>query len=415
MALVAKVYNPTYTTLLSTLTLAEDVGCQPALDEPGSGGLTLPLTAPDHAAALAAQQAACDFRNIVRFEDDGTPVHAVVIRSKTVKRVQPGEEVAQGIDVDGPGTLSLWSKAVLYPENALTEYPHTDVRSFNFSSRLLSTASWTAAVQGEQGTGDPGGPREGFPANMPPEAETAWWIWSQANDVNGSVPPGDAYFRGTYTSVGQFVRIFVTADNSHEFYLDNHLVEVDSLAIAGGVGWAGLKTVDRWLSPGTHLFAFKANNAPGTDPNPAGVIMAVVELVDKGSALGSTLFTTNALSFVALGYPASPPGFTPGHQARIFLEEAQARGALTGWTLGCTDTLDSAGAAWAVAPESAYQVGLDGLAFLQQLAEAYCDIAVDPSSLRLDMWNKGTKGGGASGITLTPGVNVGSMINQGRG
>lgn len=414
MALVAKVYNSTYSVLVETLTLAQDVGCQPALDEPGAGGLTLPLTAPDYAATLAAQQAACSFRNIIRFEDGGTAVHAIVIRSKTVKRVQAGEEAAQEIDVDGPGTLSLWSKAVLYPELGVADFPFTDVRSFNFASTLLDDSAWTAAVEDEQGTGDPGGPREGFPANMPAEAETAWWIWSQANDINGSVPAGNAYFRGTYTSTGEYVRIFVTADNSHEFYLDNHLVEVDSLAIAGGVGWAGLKTIDRWLSPGDHLFAFKANNAPGVDPNPAGVIMAVVELVDKGSALGSTLFTTNALSFVALGYPASPPGFTPGHQARIFLEEAQARGALAGWTLGCTDTLDSDGVAWASAPESAYQVGLDGLSFLQQLAEAYCDIAVDASSLRLDMWNKGTKGG-ASGVTLTPGVNVGSMINQGTG
>lgn len=413
MALVAKVYNPDYTALLRTITLAADLGCLPMLNEPGSGGLTLPLTAPAHAATLVLEQGDCDFGNIVRFEDGGTPVHAIVIRSKRVTRVAPGEEVDQDVDIEGPGTLSLWSKAVWYPEIGVGNFAYTDSRTFNFASTYLddSGAPWGAAVEIEQGTGDPGGPREGYPKNLPSVVEPAWWIWSEANDINGSVPAGDAYFRKTATMAGGLARIFITADNSHELWIDGGLVEVDLVSTAGGVGWAGLKSIDRYFTPGDHLFAIKGTNVAGTDPNPAGPIMGVVELTDTGTELGSLLVQTDS-TWRALGYPASPPGFTPGEQVRIFMEEAQARGALDGWTLGFTDTLDSDGNAW-TAIESTYPIGLDGLSFLRKLAEKDVDVRARPDALVLDMWVKNT--GPASGVTLTPGTNVGRMVNKGQG
>lgn len=413
MALVAKVYDVSYNVMLRELTLAADLGCLPMLNQPGSGGLTLPLTAPDYVAELALQQAYCSYGNLVRFELDGEPVHTIVIGSKRVERVAQGEEAAQGIDVMGPGTLALWQKAVWYPEIGAGHFPYTDARTFNFASTYYedSAAPWGAAVEIEQGTGDPG-PRFGYPKNLPAAAEDAWWIWSQANNGAGSVPAGNAYFRHwEFGMAGGLARIFITADNSHELWIDGGLVEVDLATVAGGVGWAGLKSIDRYFEPGDHLFAIKATNLPGVDPNPAGPIMAVIELLDTGTVLGALLVRTDA-TWRALGYPMSAPGFTPGEQVRIFMEEAQNRGELPGWTLGFDDVEDSDGNAWE-AIESTYPIGLDGLSFLSKLAETAVDVMAAPDALRLDMWVKGTKGG-PSGYVLTPGVNLGRMTNQGR-
>lgn len=415
MSLVAKVYDRTYQNLLATLTLADDIGCQPPLRGTGAGGLTLPLTATDPAdvAALASQQGAVAFRHIVRFEDDGVPVFAMVIRDREVNRVDSGEEAMAGTDVDGPGILSLWSKAVWFPEGGIGTYSSfAEERNLNFASPYYDDTWWGNAVQDEQGTGDVGGPRAGYPKNLPAEAETAWWIWSQAKNGAGSMPAGDAYFRKRYTSPGELVRIFVTADNSHELYLDGERINVDSVYAAGGIGWAGLKSIDRYLTPGQHLFAFKGTNVAGVDPNPAAVFLAVVRLVDTGTVLGTTVLVTDN-TWKALGYPATVPGLTIGHQIRIFKEEAQNRGALAGWALSFTDDEDSDGNVWAEAASS-YRIGLDGLSFLAQLSEAYADISPSWDSLTLNAWVKGTKGG-PSGLTLTPGVNVARMVNQANG
>lgn len=354
----------------------------------------------------------CDFGDIVRYTVNGGAAFAGVIEQKTIHRIRQGEERDQYTELKGRGTMALFDRMVVYPEGSLSLGRWTDSRLFNFSSSYFDDSSWGFAVEIEQGTGDPGGPRAGFPKGLPAEAETAWWIWSQANNMAGSVPAGDAYFRKTYTSPGEFVRIFITADNNHDFYLDNQLVESDSVTMTGGVGWAGIKTIDRFLTPGDHLFAVKASNVAGVDPNPSGFIMAAIQLTGSGSELGSAVLITDD-SWKALGYPASPPGFTPGRVLEILRAEAVARGVSLP-TFGFDATEDTAGVPWSISPDISLPYGLKGVAALMQLAESYVDLTMDPGSLTLNAWGKGSKGGPTSAV-FAYGENVIELENVASG
>lgn len=410
MALVLKVYDRTYVTLLRTLTLTEDESCQPVLSEAGAGGFTLPLTAPDHAVTLAAEQAACAYRNIVRFEDGGTPIFSIVVRAKTVVRVAPGEEAEQGIDYDGPGTMALWAKAVWYPELGVEldgvglPIPY-DTRHLTFVSTLFDDSGWATVTAADLSTVE-----QDAPANWPAAAAAAKKIRPGGSPVVDTDPEvfGVRYEFVT-TGGDKMYRLIYTGDDGAEIW-------IDGVRVAGQVQprmWQRTQEVDVRLRDGTHLIAIQGTNIDFPGINLSWVIAAMFELADGGTTLGALLWTTDA-TWVGAQFGDSPPGFTPGAQARIFLEEAQVRGALEGWSLSCTDTHDSDGIAWGAAPASSYQIGLDGLSFLEQLGEAFADVMADPSALILDLWNLGTLGG-PSGVTLTPGTNVGAMINQGTG
>lgn len=410
MALVAKVYDRTYTTLLQTLTLAEGLGCQPVLRGPGVGGFTLPLTAPDHAATLALEQAACTYGRIVRFEDGGTPVFAMVIRSKTVNRVDPREEAGQGIDVDGPGTLAMWQRAVWYPEAGIEAdgvglpIPY-DTRHLTFAAAIFDDSGWDFVEEAAISTVE-----QGAPTHFP--------------DVSaGKIRPGGSPVvdadpevfgaRRQFTTTGgdKMYRWVFTADDGVAVYFD----AVKVFDATRPRMWQETQQVDVRLRDGAHLLALQGTNIDFPGTNLSWVLGTLYELVQgaDGLELGAIVVNTRD-DWVGAQFGDTPPGFTPGAQIRIFLEEAQARGALDGWTLNFDDDMDSDGVEWPVAPASSYQIGLDGLSFLAKLSEAYADIQADPASLALNAWVFGTKGG-PSGVTLTPGVNVGRMTNEGSG
>jgi hypothetical protein len=411
MALVAKVYDRTYTTLVRTLTLAEGIACRPLLSAAGVGGLTLPLTAPDHAATLALEQSACAFRNIVRFEDGGSPVFAMVIRSKSVTRVDPGEEAQQGIDVDGVGTLALWSKAVWYPEIGVESdgvglpIPY-DTRHLTFAAADFDDSGWAAVTAVDISTAEQGAPTD--------------WPDSTAKKIRpGGSPTVDRDpevfgVRSTFTTSGGdlMLRLFYTADDGLAVWIDGVLVVSQTRPRL----WQGTQYIDVRLRDGTHTWAIQGTNIDFPGLNYSWVLASLWTLSQgiDGIELGSLVANTNSGDWVGAQFGDTPPGFTPGAQIRIFMEEAQARGALEGWTLGFTDDVDSDGAAWPVAPASSYQVGLDGLSFLEQLGEGYADIQADYSALVLDAWVFGTKGG-PSGITATPGTNVARLVNEATG
>lgn len=396
------VYNPMMTLLLGVVTKTKDRAFRRHFRDIGVGSFTVRNNNPAIAAGWL------DYGNVIQFRTTGdVPIAAWIIEDVKKQTVAGGEEAEQVSEYSGRGNRARWADMTVYPERRA--WATHDVRILGWQSHFFSDASWGFAVQTEQGTGDVGGPREGFPIGLPVEAETAWWIQSQANDVNGSVPAGDQYFRGVYNSPGEYVEIVITADNSHALYLDGELLHVDSVLQAGGVGWAGIKVVRKYLGTGLHLFAVKITNVAGVDPNPSGFIMSVIRLLNAGSERGPVVFESTS-AWKALGYPASPPGFTVGHALRVLTNEYSDRGGPV-LSLGFTDALDSGGNPWAVAPDITIPIGIDGVALLKQIAEVYADIVMDQATLRLDAWNKGAKGG-PTGITYTPGVNVDAMLHE---
>lgn len=410
MALVVKVYDPTYTSLLRTLTLTEDIGCHPSMRGPGSGVFALPLTAPDYAATLALEHAACVHRNIARIEDGGSAVYAGVIRKRTVVRAAPPEEAEHGIEIDTVGTRALWQRAVWYPEGGVLvdgiglPLPY-DTRHLTFVAADFDDSGWSTVTAVDISTAEQDSPTD--------------WPDASAKKIRpGGSPTVDRDpevfgVRTTFTTSGgdRMYRIFYTADDGLEMFIDGVRVVSEVRPRL----WQKTQHIDVRLRDGTHTWAIQGTNIDFPGLNYSWVVASLWTLVQ--GALGieiDTLVKNTDATWLGAQFGSTPPGFSPGAQARIFLEEAQARGALDGWTLGCTDDDDSNGNAWASEPASSYQIGLDGLSFLAKLEEAYCDVWARPDALVLDLFNKGTIDG-ASGVTLAPGTNVGLFVNEADG
>lgn len=401
--ITARAFAATFEGAGTDLDGAWDLVCTDDLSKPG--GFSLNLQNDD------ADLDLCDFGAVVQFSDDGVPVFAGIVTERVVHSVAPDEEHGQFTEITGPGTMGLNDSWVVYPERPLAETLTNSRRLFNVSSFYFDDSGWDPAVEIEQGLGDPGGPREGFPLGLPTEALSAWWISSEALDGNGSVPAGDQYYRSPTIDVvgGRLVRHFITADNSHEFYIDNELIHVDSVSVAGGVGWAGVKTVDRYLANGQHLYAVKVTNVAGADPNPSGFIFAAIEVTNSGSALSPTPLLVSDDSWKALGYPAAPPGFTLGAVLRILTENAAVRGVIVP-ALGFTDDDDSDGNPWPTTPDITVGIGDGGLAVLAQLAEAYVDLSMRPDTFTLDAWPKGAMGAPSDAV-YTAATNIASLTH----
>jgi hypothetical protein len=72
------------------------------------------------------------------------------------------------------------------------------------------------------------------------------------------------------------------------------------------------------------------------------------------------------------------------------LTEAQARGALTGWTLSCTNTTDSAGQPWGDTDPFVFRVGQTYLECLRQMADSSIEFRARNVGKVLDVYRKDT-------------------------
>lgn len=345
-----------------------------------------------------ADMAACVLGNIVRFELAGAPVFAMVVERHDVAAIAAGEEADEATIVSGRGTMALWQQMVVYPEVALTTEPFWDNRRFDFTSALLSDAAWPAAIVTPtevDGAGDC--IISCHPPNWPDP--TAEHIWDRLAGSAVSVPVGTVFFRKSFSvAVDTPVELRAAADDAYEVYVDGVPI------VADGPVYLGQSKSSRFrLSAGTHLIAVRATNANALK---ASMVLTVMTIGADGNP--GTVVVNSGADWKCLGYPASPPGFTPGYIIRRLLTEAQARGVLTGMMTSFTDSADSAGALWPTTADVAFRVGLDGLAMLAQLAETYIETEMSPTSLTLHAWVRGTKGA-ASAVALARGVNLMSL------
>lgn len=401
-AIEFRVFDRTTGTQLSTLPDADGRGWQDVLNETGSGKITLGLA--DSQLTHLAEG------NIVRCYLDGTAVFAWVVGPMDQTTVAAGEESEEERTVNGRGTLGVWAEAIVYPEissasvdfPALTDRKPSDTRRFDWSSTLFDASGWANAVEVPAPASLAGVLPSGWPGT------DALWIWDALPDGSNNNPTGDVYFRSGFNlAAATTMTFYMTADDGFEFYLDGELVLAE---LRTPYLQLQTRSVTVTLVAGDHVIAARAVNGPGSGvDNPGAFAVAAYEMGTDGDPTGSPIvFTSDA--WFALGYPAEPPGMTVGTILRILLEEAQARGALPGVTLGFDDDDDSAGTPWPLAPDVALKIGTNYLEVLAQLTEVYCDVAMAPAALELEAW---VERGTASGAAFTIGTNITALNHKG--
>ena len=388
---------------LTSLPNASDRQCQDVDNDTGTGGVTLGLG--DGDLGYMAEG------NIVRCYVDGTAAYSWVVGPMDQSTVTAEEEAGEERRISGRGTLGLWADGIVYPEMGgsgvtfppLHERRVVDVRRFDFAAVGYDDSSWPAAVV----VPPPPAlvPLNGTPSGWPLESQD--WIWSRGR-TGDDHPAGHSYFRHTF-SVGAATQssIYITADNGFELFLDGELLLSE---MRTPLLWAFSRSIQVDLLPGTHLIAIKAvNHAVANIPqNPAGVAVVVVALDTSGDP--TSVITTTGAGWKCADYPLEPPGMTVGRILTNLYNEARARGALSGLILGFSPTHDSAGVAWPNAPDVALPVGDDYLQVLRKLCELYCDVAMDPASLRLDAW---VSRGSARAVSFTIGTNITALSHKG--
>jgi hypothetical protein len=328
------------------------------------------------------------------------------------------EDAGRGFTLSGRGLVSAWEDAIVFPYGGINARPSSDSRAFGWFSPELSTAGWPAAVVSVAGLApntrtvpplpDPWFPPLGWTSDI----LGSDWIWSRAN--NSGNPEGASLFRSTFSlaSAGR-VAIFYTASSRCRVWIDGVLVTPGWTSEPNEESFIYAHRATPYLSSGTHYVAIEAESRAWTPALPnvsRGLLQCAIY---SGGGVGATynngqrLLGTSA-SWVCLDYPTVYPAPTPGRILRTLLEEAQARGALTGWTLSCTDAADSAGQSWPVDQAHVFRVGQTYADVLRQMADTSIEYRAQAAGLRLDVYRKGTVTT-PNAATFTIGSNLGEL------
>lgn len=326
------------------------------------------------------------------------------------------------------GLASDFEKSKVYPHGGVNRIPWGDTRTFGWAAPELDTTSWPEAnersIQGDDDSRPPYG-LAGFPYTWP--NPLTFWLWGQPPVAGSHDPDGICYFQFRFSTSQELdVTFFVTADDLFVAALDG----VPIVEFRESPSDAADKTYFRKLKipAGNHCFAVKAENLPRPGiPDNTGIINVCATYdIAPGDPLFTGGYETRRYLFTSVGvnvnspqlatelqpwktlaYPAMPPGLTPGRILEILLAEAQARGELVGWSLGCNGTLDTNNAAWSAVPDFGMGVGQSFLEVLNKLvSDGWIDWAVDTSAMVLNVWNQGTRGSSVPDAVYAEGVNI---------
>lgn len=331
------------------------------------------------------------------------------LTTKVVKGLTPDRQV---ITLKGRDWVCEFDDAPVLPPMGVGNKPAARVVRFDWTHPFLDVSEWNVPFYlGSLFTSniDPFGDA----ADPPPMAKVGYnpqgwpdvltgWIWSSDVNENFSHEPGDvSYFDlAVFCQAGPLIPIF-TADDTGALAIDG--VEIDPGIEPPGVQWtqayaSGIASV----STGVHRIRVKAQNTEFDGQagfyNPGAIALTLYQQVTSTyfeftnviARTGKNVSSPDPLQgggWVALASPAAAPGFTWGHAFRLLFEIAQGQGHLTGWSLGFTDQVDSAGNPWSVSSEITATVGDSLLAFLRQSnARGFCDFAARPNQRILDAW-----------------------------
>ena len=405
---------------ISSLETQSGVNFQDALNDTGSGSLTLQLDDPDVALLVPGTEVRCYMWGDVVFTWE-------ILQKPRIRRYDPGEEAQHTLQVAGRGRSILLDKATIYPPKGLSNAINAQHRIYSFASVDFPNAgTWGTAWQGTQAnvvdperasfieyTSELEGGEEVVetvivPAPIGWPVPEAFWIWGQAD----TYPTGRNYFRQTFTLTSeQTVAFFVTADNLYTLYLDGTPILGETEFVSC---WQEYKRQDMTLPAGTYTVAAIAYNAPWPPEysNPAGFIFACC-VVDRDNEIVSNILVSDA-SWYALPYPDPDPGWTPGQILLDAIGEAQARGSLAGFTVDFTESNDSLGNPWPFLPGFSIPIGNSVLDVLNGLVDqGWVDWRVKPGGKLLQMFNQ-TAIATESGITYQATGNVDTQTIRGQ-
>ena len=387
--LVIEAWDAANTTLLGTLDDSFDRRFQDEFS--GTGSASLSMLATDADVSLATRT--------LRWKVGGTYAFASKVEQRRWATVARGEEADQTVTLSGRGIVSEWDDAVVFPYGGINARPISDQRGFAWWSPELSTAGWPSATVVHSTVSTlsrlaPPIPDPWFtPIGYAPINDNAGadWIFSGTPPL---VQTGSNLFRTTFTSAAERVSIYYTASSRCRVW-------VDGIAIAD---WTTQPNEESFvtafratplLSAGTHHLAIEVDVQAWTPTLPGftrGILSAAVY---GGGGRGTPYSSANRLvgtssAWKSLFYPAVFPAPTPGKILSTLLSEAQARGALTGWTLSCTDSVDSAGQPWPTDTAHVFRVGDTYLDVLNAMSDSSIEYRARPVGKVLDVYRRNT-------------------------
>lgn len=404
--LTAELFDASNSSRVAVLSESFDRRFQDPVSELGSGTLTL--------LADDANASALTIGRHVRFLIDGDPVFTFRIDKREARPVDRGEESAQVVVASGRGVGVAFTDAVVYPQGGTSFRPQSEVRPFTWASSYTSTAGWPNAVGQFDNACIPtiydpvtGTPPLGWPA--PVTSSKVRWIWSRGRAAH---PAGISLFRKSFT-LGSSTQCVMFLAGTARCYLD--AIELIPYT-ATFPNWGHNYTTARMLviSAGTHELAIEARNDDFTglyqNPSQLGCVLGALHSVPTSGSYGefNSLIVGTDDTWKCLDYPASYPNPSPGTILSTLVTEAQARGALSGWSFGgaFSATTDSNGVPWASSLEVSPRVGDSVLAVLKQMTELQLiDWRADAVGRVLRVWNWGTSVADTA-VTITPGVNA---------
>lgn len=337
----------------------------------GDGQFTIVKSHPDG----ALDQAALQRGRFVRFVDRGTVLWTGRIRSRQWKEttVLPGEVLTT---VSLPGQGDILRDSLIAPPPGTNRWKGVQSRGYGWYSGEVDET--------ELGTPTVGAPVYGSFAQHP----------RAFPDVFCAKFTDDRYYRRTFTVLTTLVFVpYASASMNANVWLNG--VPLGPLEAPPSTSedrtWRGGIV----LEPGTHVLAVE-NTSSVESVAPWLAVSCFYSAPDGISGWlnrATFLFHTGYIPDTTTIDPWKssdlPVGITPGRLARAWLQEGQLRGRLAGVSLSCTDTVDSAGNPWAERViDMRLPIGSTHVdAAMARLVETYCDIAWDPESLTIDLFN----------------------------
>lgn len=333
--------------------------------------------------------------NVVRLVgSDGEPRMAGFVSQLRDREV--GNDEDELLEVQATGLLGLLDEAVVVPWVGVGRLPFSKDRVFNCFSPGYDRSSWINAYAQSRTSAVTQGLRH--PIGWAAMSDTVPdWIWS-APDSN-TQPVGRSPFHSQFTVANDVEVVPLGSwDNDGEWWLDGTLLYRAPLKWPGYNWWDTYKAPLR-IPAGTHDFGIAGENWSTVGAqNPAAVIAGL--WTTDGEQLLNLIHWTST-SWKCLHNPDPWPGWTFPDAFEVLLTEAQARGALPGWTVEVHGSHDEI-------PELVFPNGSTLRDVLRQGTETWVDAWADLEGLKLHLAPKGGRSQ-PSDVNLQRGVNITAM------